>query len=262
MAMQKLFSNMLLPVALNRHTHQAVENAIELANRLDCNLHILYTLRTQLFRSFFHSERKRKVSELQQQLSSRIKPGLLLQAIFTEGNPYEEVRNYVLSHDIDLVSVQRQAEPFWPIGYGFDPERLAVDTDCTVISDQGENGVWNCNKILLPVGSSVPINGVRVAVYLARQFNASMHLVTDTCDEENLASLQRTYHLLKDNTDISVECNTLDGANFHQSVLHYARSVHAGLIVANPAYRKQQGFFTRILGREHAVGKVAVVMVD
>ena len=261
--MQKIFSNILLPVAFNRHTLMAVENAIELANKLECNLHILYTLRPQIFRSWFHSDRKKKLCEIQQQMGTRLQNGLLLQAIFTEGNPYDEIKTYLLSHDIDLVSVQHQLEPFWPLGQSFDPERLAMETNCAVISTQSRVELKDFDKIIVPVGTAVPLNGVRVAVYLARQFNASIHLVADTGDPDNLASLQRTYHLLKDNTDLDIFCNTFDGKNFHQSVLNYARNVHAGLIVANLAYRKHQGFLNRLLAREYAyAGKVPVVMVD
>jgi hypothetical protein len=194
-------------------------------------------------------------------MGARVKPGLLMQAVFTEGSPYEEVKNYVLSQDIDLVWVQRRAEPIWNATFAFDPERLAVEADCAVISDQGAEGLKYCDKIILPVGSSVPVNGVRVAVYLARQFKASIHLVCDTYQEEHLASLQRTYHLLNDNTDITVVCNTFHDSNFHRSVLNYAQSVDAGLIVANPAYRKQQEkLFGRWIRRENG-GSVAMVMV-
>lgn len=261
--MQKIFSNILLPVSFNRHTVQAVSGAIDLANRLECNLHILYILKPHFFRSWFHSERKKKLAEIQQQLTSRIQSGLLLQGVFTEGNPYDEIRNYVLSNEIDLVCVQHQPEPFWPVGHGFDPERLAMDTNCAVISNQDMEGLKHCDKIVLPVSASVPVNGVRVAVYLAQQFGASIHLVADTNDEENLASLQRTYHLLHENTDLNVVCNTFAGNNFHQSVMNYAKSVQAGLIVANLAYRRHQGFLNRLLAREYAfAGKVPVVMVD
>jgi hypothetical protein len=261
MSMQKLFSNLLVPVSFNRYTCQSVENAIALANRLECNLHILYTLRTNVFRGWFHSQRKKRVSDIQQQMRARVKPGLLMQAVFTEGSPYDEVKNYVLSQEIDLVWVQRQTQPFWSSTFGFDPEKLAVEADCAVISDHGSEGLKNCDKIILPVGPSVPVNGVRVAVYLARQFKASIHLVCDTFQEEQLASLQRTYHLLNDNTDITVVCNTFHNSNFHRSVLNYAQSVEAGIIVANPAYRKKENVFGKWIRRENG-GSVAVVMVD
>ena len=262
MAMQKLFNNLLIPVVLNRRAGRIVENAMELANRLECNLHILYTIPSPFFRKWIHGRRKRKMSEIQQQMSLRIKPGLLMQAVFTSGNFHEEVKNYVLSHEIDLVSIQNRDELFRLPGYAPDPERLALEADCAVISNEGVAGLGNCDKIILPIGSSVPINGVRVAVYLARQFDATIHLVTNTHQEDNLASLQRTYQLLKDNTDVPVVCNTFSGSNFRQSVFNYARSVHAGLIVANPACRMKKGFFNWVLAREYAAGKVAVMTVD
>lgn len=261
--MQKLFSNILLPVTLNRHAAGSIENGIELANKLECNLHVLYILRPRFYRSWFHASRKKKITAIQQQLLSRIRPGLLLQAIFAEGQPYDEIKAYVLSHDIDMVCVQDGFDPVWPLAMGFHSEKLATETNCAVISNHDNEGLKNCDKIVMPVGSAVPINSLRVAVYLARQFNASIHLVNDNRQtDDNFQSIKRAYHLLKENTDINVICNSFEGRNFRQSVLNYAKSVHAGLIVANVAYRRNQGFFNRLVAREFAyTAKVPLVMV-
>ena len=169
----------------------------------------------------------------------------------------------MLNNEVDLVSVQEGFDLPWPLSPGIHSEKLAMETNCAVISGNNAKGCINCDKIILPVGSTLPLNSLRVAVYLAQQFRATLHLVADIQgNEENLQSLQRTYHILRENTDLPVVCNTFTG-NFQQSVLNYAKSVQPGLIIANNAYRRHHGLFHRIMSGDFAfAGRVPVVMVD
>jgi hypothetical protein len=262
--MQKLFSNILLPVTLNRHAAKTVGNAIELANRLECNLHILYLPLTPFFQSWNHSSRKKKLAIIQQQLMLRIRKGLLLQAIYAGGNPFAEIRNYILSHDIDILCIPDRFRPLWYPSSPLYPFSTSRESNFAVIRSSSTKDFTGCDKILLPVGNAIPVRSIRAAVYIARQFNASVHLLTKSNQTgENIQVLQRTYQLLKENTQLDVICDTVEGNNFERSVIQYAQSVNAGLIVASMPDPASDGIFQRIFPREGSFhSKVPLVLVE
>jgi hypothetical protein len=241
-----------------------VSNAIELASRLECNLHILYLLRPQLFPGLFQQARKKRIALLQQELQPKLKAGLLMHAIYSEGQPYNEIKSYLFSNDVDLVYLPDIPETQWPFSPLFQSERLALESNCAVISGQALGEWEHCDKIVLPVEQNVPINSLRTGVYLAQHFNATIHLLASREQkDEKGQSLSRAYHLLKSNTDVPVVCDTFEGKRFQESVLSYAKKIQAGLIVSNMAYRKQPGFLGRFLSREFALNRsVPVMMVE
>jgi hypothetical protein len=193
---------------------------------------------------------------------SRIRKGLLMQAVYTEGNPYDEIRSYILSHDIDMLFIPDRFEPAWPSALGLYPSRFVTDTSCAVIRSVGNQVLKNMDRIILPVGSSIPINSMRVAVYLAQQFKAVVHLVAEgNREKDELQSLQRSYQLLKENTGLEVLCNTLEPGNFRRSLFDYASAVNAGLIVANAPYTTRPGLITRFFKREYPASRHVPVLV-
>lgn len=260
--MQKLFHNILVPVTLHRATVAVLSNSIDLANKLECNLHILYLARPPVFPGLFHASRKRKIAALQQEVSDRLRPGLLMNAVFAEGQADSELRTYLLSHDVDMVYLPELQENHWPFSMTIHSGKLALEGRCAVIHGVAARHWGNCDRIVLPVEQSVPINSLRTGVYLAQHFKATIHLVSEKMNgEEQAQSLARAYQLLKAHTELPVVCDTFEGLNFREAVVEYARKIQAGLIVANLAYRTTPGFFSRLFSREFAAARTVPVMV-
>src|SRR5687768_3927050 len=137
--MQKIFNNILLPVHINSETDHVVEKAIEFANRLECNLHILYTTRTHfLAPSIFRFktpqnikvEKQRRLAELQNRYCRSLKKGLLLFISFRTGNPEKETAAYAVSHEIDMVYIMEEESRFPLFRKRFNINRLAGLANC------------------------------------------------------------------------------------------------------------------------------------
>jgi hypothetical protein len=94
------------------------------------------------------------------------------------------------------------------------------------------------HNIVLPVTNVLPLRKIMFATYLARYTNACIHLVAlnDTGGKElnDQACLFKTYQLLKDNTNLAIECHPVDGYNIADTTLEYAEKVKADLIVIEP----------------------------
>ena len=93
------------------------------------------------------------------------------------------------------------------------------------------------------------------ATYLAKKYNSRLHLVTlsgsqaDPDDDGN-TYLLKAYRLIRDNTEVPVECKTLPGENIATITLQYAKDVKADLIVINPGKESLlSGFINRIFSR-------------
>ena len=257
--MQKLFYNILLPVDLGKTTFANVEKAVQLANRLECNLHVLFTMArpVALENIFFKSHLEKKIrekrallSELQKHFSQQMLPGSLLIASFQKGDVHEQTARYALDHSIDLVYYDEALSMFH--SPYLDIHRLTDEISCPVLIGKSEPGLESLDKIVLPVDEQLSADHVRVAIFMAQQLDAAIHLVGNTQEgngAKNIRYLTKAYELLKDNTGLELVCSTFSGNEKERSTLHYAQSVRAGLIVANRT--KQAGFKGEAAGFLH-----------
>ena len=103
-------------------------------------------------------------------------------------------------------------------------------------------------QIVLPLTSEAgPLDKTRWAVYIAKKFNATIHiyLVTDASDAVYNASKQIAGYLAKNNIKYT-ERTAEKSKNFSKQVVDYATSLNADLIMimTNP----DKGFGTFLLG--------------
>ena len=90
------------------------------------------------------------------------------------------------------------------------------------------------------------------ASYLAKKYNSKIHLLSIAADERESEAdrnqyLYKTYQLLRDNTNLSIECHTIRGHNIADSTLRFARKINADLIVVNPGKESRlSGFVNKL----------------
>jgi K+-sensing histidine kinase KdpD len=93
------------------------------------------------------------------------------------------------------------------------------------------------------------------ASYLAQYHDARIHLVALKEDAEGEAEkdnsyLYKAYQLLRDNTDLAIECHPVMGENIADTTLQYAEKVNADLIVVQPGKEVElPGFLNNIFSR-------------
>jgi K+-sensing histidine kinase KdpD len=202
--MYKLFNNILVPIDAKQQSPIAIEKTMQVARRFNCEVHVL-----EVTGGFLQRTKKERA-----------------------------IAEYAAIHSIDLILAQKRQHllPFFPAG--LDINRLAAKTNCPVLSlcDLTFSGIKN---IVLPIAGYLPLRRVMLATYLARNFNAAIHLIAlnngdATAQNRNQAYLHRAFQLLRENTTLAVKCSTMEGRSIADTTLEYAKRIKADLILANP----------------------------
>lgn len=260
--MNKLFNNILVSVDFSKESEEAIKEAIEIANRFQCNIHLLHVVAPRLF-----SIQKRKPDSwknessvdtheaklyaLHNRYTYQLDAGLVMQASLRNGDVETSIVEFTMKNQIDLIvigkakffSLLRMVKPL-------NITRLSKKVNCPVFTVQPKTKKKNWNNIVLPVNADLPIRKIMFASYLAKKFNSRIHLIAMKHNAQSgpdaTVYMYKAYQLLKDNTNLRIECHTVQGENLAESTLRYAQKVDAGLIVVNPG---KESFVSGFLNR-------------
>src|SRR5688500_7235135 len=133
--MEKIFNDILLPVDLRRSNEDDVLKAIEFANRLQCNLHLLYIIINKLFTASkdWKAKVKKKMFKLQETHVSGLKEGSILFAGVREGDPESVITHYAITNSIDLV-LYHEMHKYSLFNSMVNVRKLAAKINCPILS--------------------------------------------------------------------------------------------------------------------------------
>jgi nucleotide-binding universal stress UspA family protein len=248
MAMQKIFNQIVVPVDSVNIPGPAIEKLLAFSGQLQCHLHLLFINEPSYFQKkapwlFVQKRPDPKMVSIYQHLEdiqSKYQPGmpkgLKLITSLREGDIENEIAGYAELQDIDMILLSHQLYRGSFEKRKIDTGRLAGQTHCPVLITDKLPDLSELDIIVLPVDDSLPVNKIRISIYLARQFNAVIHLLALENKKEinGIDYLKRTYIVLKENTDQPFVCHTVREKDLARAAIHYARSVNAGLVVAKP----------------------------
>ncbi|MDP4150568.1 MAG: universal stress protein [Bacteroidota bacterium] len=238
--MEKFFNNILVPFALWENAENTFQKAIDLANQMQCHVHLLLFVKGHAATEG-HGVALLK-NELQQLYQSRLDPSLSLIVCIREGQPEKLILEYYRKSQIDLILLARTANSMRGTGRPSFPvkvNRLLKKVKCSVLNIIPEPGAKNLRNIVLPVGDFLPMRKLLLATYLAKLSHSTIHLVSSggkgtTKPGEEMGSLQKSYRLLRENTNLSVECGSMPEENLADAAWAYAKKIKADLILIGP----------------------------
>lgn len=265
--MQKIFHNILMTVDVGKKTNEAVSTAIDFANHLECHLHLLFIDKRSFF-SFatlkqLESDKKRRIKELKERCQKEMHVGLKLFITRMGQDTKNTIAAYIENNEIDMVLAD---EEFNQLVFAKKGSKQSFGVSCPVFTIRPRHSMQQFKTIVLPISSCLPINKIRVSIYLAMHFDAAIHLVAlekKNLINDGIAYLKRAFQLVKENTELSITCATLSGKNLFNAASQYASGVNAGLIVMNPGDEMQApGFvnrlFSKIISKETGVPVITV----
>ncbi len=247
-----------------------MQKAIEIANRFECDLHVLYVqppLMTipflydgnfsgTVYNNFTTEEIRQKMDNLALEYKSLLAPGLQLTTEFVSGNWYAMIKEQVITKKIDLVVIPRNEKKFLgALLYRININRLTLQTQCPVLTVTRDFDISHLHHIVVPVADFIPVRKLTAATYLARRVNGVIHLMGYTGNtlsgtDTGTKSLTRSYHLLQNYTNVQVYCATMNRSNTAEETLAYARKVNADLIVVNPGRETiLKGWLGKLMGK-------------
>ena len=248
--MKKLFNHILVPVSFNGNTTAVLEKALQVANRFDCDVHLLYVQPAVIPIPFVNDnslmsglinenekEASIKLKALENESRAALADGLLVTSTIAFGNWYAVIKEQVITRHIDLLVLPKHEKKFaGEMLYKIDINHLAQQTQCPVLTVTEDFDAGHLQNIVVPVDDFLPIKKLAAATYLARKFNGVVHLMggrgdSYAEDKKKARCLTRAYQLLNDYTNVKVHCATQ--ASKAEDTLAYAHNVNADLIVVN-----------------------------
>ncbi len=267
--MDKLLKQILVVIDFSENSRAVLDNIIPIANAMDCDVHLLHVAERSWRRDQV-AEATNKLMQLQTWYIRGVTKGRYLFTHCAEGKMEKQVREYALRNQIDLVVLTHHRRYPWSKWLrSINIDRLAKRTKCPVLNIPDPANLKAIQNIVLPVTDVLPLRKIMFASYLARMKDARIHLVALTgggvaAQEagENIY-LQKAYQLLKDNTELEVECHPVSGDNIANTTLHYAERVNADLIVVEPGKEAElPGFLNNIFSRFlFSASRIAVMAV-
>lgn len=256
--MQRLFNNILLPLCLNNQAIKVIDDAMEFSNQLRCNLHLIFTPDPGLsfLKAAFYSREqneydiRRALKEIHSKVEKKLQKGLVLWTSYGSGNIQKLLADYSLLHNIDLICLSHKNNNISKLLDNLNVSILADQSNCPILSLRNFPKGSESKTIVLPIGESLPVNKLRIASYLGKQFHSTIHLVAfknkDNGPDE-FSYLGKAYRVLKDYTEVPVVCSSFEGRNLNEIAFDYAKKINAGLIVINPEPKPFiSGFFKRL----------------
>ncbi len=254
----------MVPVDISNPSEYVIKEAVELARAFECNVHLLFLMpyydsRYTHPRKWFKTEEdlNQRIVKIYSQHILHLPPPLRLHISIEKGRHENAITSYAIKNYIDLLVLGRTYPLFsagWFMQSGIN--RLSRKTGCPVLTLQSRSNLDSVRNIVMPVGSSfLPLRKLMFATYLAKKYNSRLHLVTLSGKQRDLDAgdnqyLLKAYRLIRDNTEVPVECITLPGENIAAITLQYAKDVKADLIVINPGKESLlSGLVNRVFSR-------------
>jgi nucleotide-binding universal stress UspA family protein len=237
--MYKLFNNILVPVT-SQYPAVAVEKAVHLSNQFNCDVHLLNVTGRQFWQSSCKAaEKKMQLNELKEKYAHALPRGSFMHTGVGEDNLENALASYVALHSIDLILAHPKRSRFNVFDVGVNVNKLAARTGCPVLSLQAGPPSERIRNIVLPVGSHLPLRKLMLAIYMAKDANAAIHLISlsgnnAAAEAKSHVYLEKTYQVLRQNTSLPIKCKTMIGENIADTTLEYAKHVEADLILVNP----------------------------
>jgi nucleotide-binding universal stress UspA family protein len=234
-----------------------------MANHFQSSLHLLYTECTSLVPIFSTPNEnqtgnsRKKLLAIQERYGPQLEPGLPLRISQCRGDIEQKIGEYAIRNFIDVIVVGRSAYTLPGGLFGsLSINRLARRTQSAVLTVNDDRpALENVQNIVLPVMAHLPMRKIMLASYVARKFNAKIHLLGVTkryplTSVNDALYLYKTFQLLRDNTNLAVEYHILPGENIADKTLEYAERINADLIVVNPGKEMLlSGFINKVFAR-------------
>jgi len=251
--MKKLFNHMLVPVD-HVDDEGIVQQALHMADCLQCQVHLLYHIPAARGEGIVGGLK----ASIRQRHPFLADPSISLEVNTEPAFPEKQIVDYSKRHSVDLILLVRKKRPghlLFPYPIGADVDRLVDRTHCPVLSIFEQPSFTSLKNIVLPVGDHLPMRQLLFATYLGRTVNSTIHLVASGSSDSDFAvgargNLHKCYRLLRENTNLSIECLASPEENLAEAAWDYAKRIKADLILTSPgAASMLSGFWNKLRSR-------------
>lgn len=265
--MQKLFNKILVPVDFSARSRQAIEKACDIAKQYQCSIHVLHVVPISPFAAIamtegpmaipysfienkkgIEAELKKLVSKITMLTDNSVKADYHI----LQGTWDEAIIDYATSYNFDLVLVGQKENLLNKRKMFINPDKIAAKADIPVITVPSNRRLTRLFTILIPITEFLPVRKLMYGIYIASGYNTTLKLLgveNEKTREKVRYYLNKAYQLIKDNSGIRVELETVQSNNVAEAVNQFAKLKSADLVIVNPQTQtKMPGFFSSFFG--------------
>jgi hypothetical protein len=245
--MSKFFENVMIPVFSTYELEANGDKVIEIAKLFHCHIHLFYISlngKSSILKKTeqFLSNRKRsltlsetKMVELYRMRFMQLCPSLSFYSSATIKNSNQDMIDYYHRNNIQLVIFLGSMQDWGERNEKLNMSWLADKMGCPVINFNNKTQIFDIKNIVIPIGSTLPMKRLMVGSYIGKLFNSRIHLVSLNKKflvngRDEAVGLYRAYHLLRDITNLPVECITLMAKNMEEASFQYAEQIGADAV--------------------------------
>ena len=156
--MSNKLCNILVPVDFTSKNKWAIAKGIEMANQMNCNIHLVNIVQLNMFSSFTpyesHVDRLNsydKLKDLAVSYSTQLCGNGKIEISLLEGNSVSKLAEYIRDFEMDMVVMGLSSNTlFRRIVYSSSINKLAKKTNVPVLAVGSKGLVHHFKKIILP----------------------------------------------------------------------------------------------------------------
>jgi nucleotide-binding universal stress UspA family protein len=242
MPMANKLCNILVPVDFTSKNKWAIAKAIEMANQMDCNIHLVNSVQPNLFSSFTPYESRidrlnsyDRLKNLAVSYSDQLCGNGKIEISLLEGRSINKMAEYIKDFEMDMVVMGLSGNNlFERMISSSSVNKLAKKTNVPVLAVGSKGLVHHFKKIILPLYDELSLRRIRMAATLASSFKSTIYMITlRQGDHTPEKILNEGLNIVQSICKTPVHGVILEGDNLAKTTLDFAKRINGDLIMIN-----------------------------
>ncbi|MFL5772573.1 MAG: universal stress protein [Flavisolibacter sp.] len=248
--LQSTFQTILVPVDFSINTDVAVKKTLEIIDTNSSTVHLLHVVKSGLTQEFLLNIEK-KLNEWRSTIEESF-PGI---SVFCEIERSLHVQHCIHQTakriHADLVVIGKRSSHTWlPLWSSVQPMKIPEITGIPVLSVKPGALHNRIRTVVVPIADEMPRNKMAALEVLCKRQNLHVHLITFNNNQDcsgSTSALLKVFKWLKSTMKCQVEYSLLQGYCSARSILEYAETVKADILLVNPDSETKIGWLNRQL---------------
>ena len=261
--------NILVPVDFTGKNKWAITKAIEMANQMECNIHLVNIVKPALFSSItpYESHVNRmnsydQLKDLSVSYSNQLCGNGKIEISLLEGNTVAKLTEYIRDFEMDMVVLGLSNNLFQRMTSSISVSELAKRTNVPVLAVGSKGLLHHFKKIILPLYDELSLRRIRMTAALARSFRSTIYMITlrngNTTPEK---IIDEGMEIIRSIPKVSAQGIILEGDDLAKSSFAFAKRINGDLIMLNqPEKNKTPGWWNTFTNKILSYGSEIPVM--
>ena len=260
--------NILVPVDFTGKNKWAITKAIEMANQMNCNIHLVNIVKPSLFSSFTPYESRvdrmnsyDQLKDLSVSYSNQLCGNGKIEISLLEGNPVTKLTEYIRDFEMDMVVMGLSNNLLQRVTSTVSVSKLAQMTNVPVLAVGSKGLVHHFKKIILPLYDELSLRRIRMAAALARSFKSTIYMITLRQGNTPEKIINEGMDIVNSIPSVSAQGFILEGNDLEKTTFDFAKRINGDLIMLNkPEENKLKGWWNKFTNKILSYGSEIPVM--